>query len=127
MNKNIFKSIGAVVAGLVAIIALSLGADILLGALGIFPGITDVTTPHAPWMLVIALVYRSIFTVIGGYITARLAPQNPMRHVYVVMGIVLVLTIFGAIAGWSLGNQWYSILLVLTGPLFILLGGKLYK
>ena len=127
MNKNIFKSIGAVVAGLVAIIALSTGIDFLLGALGVFPSLTDMTTPHAPWMLAIALVYRSIIAIIGGYIIARLAPQNPIRHVYVVMAIVFILSVVGVVAGWSLGNQWYSISLAITGPLFVLLGGKLYK
>ena len=126
MNKNIFKSIGAVVAGLVVIIALSAGADYLLATLGIFPYVTD-HEAFAAWMLVIAVIYRSIFTVIGGYITAKLALQDPIRHVYILMATVLILTIFGAIAGWGLGNEWYPILLAITGPLFVLLGGKLYK
>ncbi len=122
MNKNIFKSIGAVVAGFVSIVILSVGSDFLFVKLGVFP-------QHAlfePWMLGIALLYRSVFTVVGGYITARLAPKNPMRHVYVLMMLGFVGGAVGVIAGWNLGNQWYPIALALSGPLLVFLGGKLY-
>jgi hypothetical protein len=78
-------------------------------------------------MLGIALAYRSIFTVVGGYLTARLAPQNPMRHVYVLMALGLVGGIAGVVGGWHLGNHWYPILLAITGPFFVYLGGKLFK
>lgn len=123
MNKNIFKSIGAVVSGFVSIVILSVAADLLFEKLGVFPH----QQLFDAWMLGIALAYRSVFTVVGGYVTARLAPQNSMRHVYVLMALVFVGSIAGVIAGWSLGNQWYPLALAITGPLFVLLGGKLYK
>src|SRR5690606_25950597 len=123
MNKNIFKSIWAVVAGFVSIVILSVATDFVFKTLGVFPQ----QELFAAWMLGIALVYRSVFTVVGGYVTARLAPQNPMRHVYVLMALGFVGSVVGVIAGWNLGNQWYPIALAITGPLFVWVGGRLYK
>ena len=37
MNKNTLKSIGAVLAGFVAVFVLSLGTDVVLHATGVFP------------------------------------------------------------------------------------------
>lgn len=123
MNNNIFKSIGAVVAGFVTIVILSVATDFLFEKLGVFPH----QQLFAAWMLGIALAYRSVFTVVGGYVTASLAPKNSMRQVYVLMMLVFVGSVVGVIAGWGLGNQWYPISLAITGPLFVWVGGRLYK
>ena len=55
-----------------------------------------------------APAYRCVYTVLAGYITARLAPRNPMRHVWVLAFIGL------AMAGWryrtwdmNLGPRWH--------------------
>lgn len=37
MNMNTFKSIGAVVAGFLTVVVLSVGTDFILESLGIFP------------------------------------------------------------------------------------------
>jgi len=126
MNKNILKSIGAVLAGFVTVAILSIVTDFVLETLRIFPGTTHPEL-YASWMLAIALVYRSLFTVIGGYLTARLAPQNPMHHVYVLMAIGLIGGIAGAVGGWHLGNHWYPVLLAVTGPIFVWIGGRFLK
>jgi hypothetical protein len=75
-------------------------------------------------MLVLALVYRSLTTILGGYITARLAPTSPMRHVYALAVLGFVGGVAGAINGWGYGNHWYPVLLAVTGPLFVWFGGK---
>jgi len=126
MNKNILKSIGAVIAGFVVVVVLSIAADFLFESIGIFPGTTHPEL-YAPWMLALALLYRSVFTIIGGHITAWLAPQNPMRHIYVAMTLGLIAGIAVAIGAWNLGNHWYPVLLAITGPVFVYIGGKLYK
>ncbi len=122
MNKNTFKSIGAVIAGFSSVAVLSIATDFIMGTLGIFPK-SDFGV-YTQWMLVIALLYRSLFTIIGGYITARLAPTNPMHHVYVLMVFGLLGGVAGAIGGWGYGNHWYPILLAITGPFFVWIGGK---
>lgn len=124
MNKTIFKSVGAVLAGFLTVVVLSIATDTILEKLGFFPPIGGGL--FVPWMLLLALAYRSAYTVAGGYVTARLSPNRAMRHV-VILGIIgLVAGTLGAIAGWNLSAHWYPILLAITGPLFVWLGGKLY-
>jgi len=66
--------------------------------------------------------------VVGGYITASLAPRSPMRHV-VVLGIIgFVMAAAGAAAAISmadLGPSWYPIALALTAFPSVWLGGVL--
>ena len=77
----------------------------------------------------LALTYRGAFTLIGGYLTARLAPYSPMRHVLVGSCIGLVLGVAGAIvaAGHDLGPMWYPLGVAISGPICNWLGGVLYE
>lgn len=120
------KSIASVFAGFIAVIILSIGTDVVLEKTGIFP------PPNQgffiAWMLLLALIYRSIYAVAGGYITASLAPDRPMRHAMILGIIGLVFAIIGSIANSDKTNAstaWYPIsLIVLTLP-SVWLGGKL--
>lgn len=124
--NNTLKSIGACLAGFFTVAILSVATDALFAKISFIS--TQLTAQNGVWlwwMLLIALVYRSIYTVFGGYIIAKLAPQNPMKHVIIVGIIGTVLSIAGMIAMWSLGNQWYSILIAATSIPLMWLGGKL--
>lgn len=129
MNKTTLKSIWAVAAGFLAIIVLASAADMILEANGVFPTVEE-QQKHGfvePWMQYLTLGYRLIFTVIAGAITAKLAPNRPMRHV-IILGIVgTVVGIVGSIAVASLGifPLWYSIALVAISLPAVWLGGKL--
>jgi uncharacterized membrane protein required for colicin V production len=70
--RGILRSIGAVLAGVVAVIVLSLGTDVVLHATGIYPPWFQ---PMAGGLWVLALGYRIVYGVAGGYIAARLAPK----------------------------------------------------
>lgn len=125
--KGIWKSIWAVVAGFVAVFFLSIITDSILEWLGIFPPISEGL--FVTWMLLLALFYRSIYAVIGGYITARLAPRNKMKHVWVLAGVGMIGAIFGIWMNYTnhLGPNWYPIwLAILTIPC-VWLGGKLTR
>jgi len=117
------KSAGAVAAGLIIVGGLSTATDFVLAAIGFFPSVT--TGTFAPWMLGVALAYRIAYTVLGGYVTAVLAPRWPMRHV-IVLGILgTIAGVAGVVAGWSLGNLWYPVAIVLTGFPSVWVGGYL--
>ncbi len=125
MNKNTLKNIGAVIAGFVTVFILSVGTDKVLEKLAIFPdpnGGLFIT-----WMLVVAFLYRSIFTVVGGYVTARLSPNNPMRNVKILGIIGSVAALLGVFAGWNLSAHWYPIALLVTAFPLVWWGGSLYK
>jgi len=126
MNKNIWKSIGAVLAALLAVIILSVGTDVVLHAAHVFP----------PWgqpvpdaLLLLATAYRTIFGVAGGYIAARLAPGRPMRHALALGVLGLVLSIAGAAATWNkgpaFGPKWYPLALVVLAVPQCWAGGKI--
>ena len=122
---NIIKGIGAVLAGILFIVVTHTATDFVLEKLGIF------TPPeqgfHITWMVVTATLYRSIYTVIGGYITAALAPEPRMRYVMILGSIGLVVSTLAAIATipMKLGPAWYPIALAVLALPCVWLGGKL--
>ena len=120
---KIAKSIGAILVGVIAIVVLSVITDMILEKSGIFP--PPEQGLFVPWMLMLALIYRCIYAVAGGYITATLAPNKPMLHAIILGVIGIVASAFGAIAAWNLSAHWYPIALVITALPCTWLGGKL--
>ena len=123
--NNTVKSILAVIAGFVTVFVSSVATDMVVEGTGLLPGPAN---PELilPWMFVIFLSYRIIYTIFGGYITSRLAPQNPVKHAIILGAIGTVAALAGMIAMWNLGNQWYPIALVVTAVPCTWLGGKIY-
>ena len=126
MNKNTLKSIGAVLAGFVAVFVLSLGTDVVLHATGVFP----------PWdqrmsdaLFLLATVYRTIYCIAGSYIAARLAPDRPMGHALALGILGLVVSTAGAVLTWNkgpaFGPHWYPVALIVTAIPCAWLGGRL--
>lgn len=124
---NILKGIGAILAGMIFIVVSHTGTDFVLEKLGIF------TPPsegfHTIWMVVTATIYRCLYTVVGGYITAALAPEPRMRYVMILGLIGLVMSTLGAIATIPLGiaPAWYPIALAVTAFPCTWLGGLLHR
>jgi hypothetical protein len=121
---NTWKSIWAVVAGILVALILSVGTDFILEKLGIFPPIG--TSVFGTWMLALAFFYRTIYGIIGAYITAALAPRRPMKHVMILGTLGLIVTVIGGIAMWDKGAHWYTLLLMITALPTAWLGGKLF-
>src|SRR2546425_6702391 len=84
-----WRSVGAVVAGFVVVFVLSVGTDQALHVLKVYPPWGE---PMAGALYVMATAYRIVYTILGGYITARLAPDAPVRH-------ALILGLVGLVAG----------------------------
>ena len=122
---KILKGIGAILAGIIFIVVSHTGTDFVLEKLGIFP--PPGQGFHVTWMVVTATLYRSIFTVVGGYITAALAPDPPMRYVLILGLIGLAVSTLAAIATipMKLGPSWYPIALAALALPCVWLGGKL--
>lgn len=124
--RRLGRSTAAIFAGLFAVIALSLGTDQVLHVLEVYP----------PWGQpmpdpednLLALAYRCIYAVVGSYISAWLAPRNPMRHALILGFVGFVLSLVGAIATipMNLGPAWYPIALVVTALPCAWLAGVLH-
>lgn len=122
---NYLKSIAAVVAGFLTVVILSVGTDFILQTTGIFP--PQSAGVYMPWMLIVALIYRTVFTILGGYVTGWLAPYRTMSHVWALAILGLLGGIAGVISGWNLSAHWYPIALAVLAIPSVWFGGLLYK
>jgi hypothetical protein len=122
---KILKGIGAILAGFIFIVVSHTATDFVLEKLGIFPPPQQGFT--VTWMVVTATIYRTIYTVIGGYITTALAPDPPMRYVIILGVIGLALGTIAAIVTipMKLGPAWYPVTLAVLALPSVWLGGKL--
>ena len=120
------RSIGAVVAGIVVGIILSLGTDVVLHAMGVFPPWGQ---PVSDGPLVLATAYRFVYGIVGSYLTARLAPYGPMLHAMIGGGLGFVAGIAGAVGTWNrgpaFGPHWYPVALILIALPCAWLGGRI--
>ena len=116
----------ALVTGLLVGVILSLGTDQILHVLKIYP----------PWgqtmsdeLFMLATAYRVVYTILGSYITARLAPYRPMWHAMVLGVVGLVVSVAGAVATWNtqppIGPHWYALLIAAISIPCAWLGGRI--
>jgi len=128
MNMNTWKSIGAVLAGILVGAVLSLGTDVVLHAAHIFPPWDQ---PASNALLLLATAYRTVYSIAGSYVTARLAPSHPMLHALVLGALGLVVCIVGAVVTWNkgpaFGPHWYPVALIVLAMPQCWVGGKLYE
>ena len=112
-EMRVLRSVGAIFAGLLTIFVTHNGIDAVLHATGVFPPLGE---PMADGLFVLALAYRIVFSVVGCYVTARLAAHHPMGHALTLSGIGVVLSSLGALAtigqGPEFGPIWYPLALV---------------
>jgi hypothetical protein len=126
--RRIGRSIGAVLTGIVAGIILTLGTDIVLHAIGVFPpGGQSMVGFDGP--LLLATAYRAAFGIVGSYIIARLAPDRPMGHALVGGAVGLAVSILGAVVTWNKGPAFgphlYPLALVVLAMPQAWVGGRL--
>lgn len=109
--------------------ALSLGTDAVMHALHLFPPIGTPLTDSR--LLALATAYRTIYGVIGAYLTAWLAPSRPMLHAFLLGALGELAAIAGVVATWNdvakYGPHWYPIALVILALPPALLGAWLYE
>jgi hypothetical protein len=123
MNK---QSIWAVVAGVLVIVVVSTLVDIVFHALGVFPPMDQ---PINDSLALLATSYRVVISIGGAWLTARLAPDKPMKHAMILGVVGTVLGLVGVAATWNkgLGPRWYPIALAVLAIPQCWVGGKLYE
>jgi hypothetical protein len=119
------KRLGSVLAGFFLIGLLGYLADTVLQQLGILPIPTEhkFETGHA----LLALTYHLVFAVLGGFVTARLAPDRPLAHAMVlgILGIAISTLGLIAILMQDLAPAWYAGALIVFSIPVTWLGAKL--
>jgi len=126
---SILRSIGAVLAGAITAIALSLATDAAMHAMHFFPPIGQPLTD--PRLLALATTYRTIYGVLGGYVTAWIAPSRPLLHAFILGILGELASIAGLVATWNdtdkYGPHWYPIALVVLALPPAPLGAWIYE
>jgi hypothetical protein len=124
--RRIGRSIFAVLVGAVVGVVLSIGTDALLQKTGLYP--PSHQSPRDSFLL-LATAYRTLYGILGSYLTARLAPDRPLGHALALGAIGTVLGIVGVVVTWghapALGHEWYPIALAVLAMPQSWLAGKL--
>lgn len=135
MKKATIINIGAVLGGFLLTLILTRGTDIFLENTGIFPTVEEQQKYgfNILWMNILAIAYRIVFTMLGGYFTAKLSANKPMRNV-IILGILgTLIAVIGNIVVSKIPEManvlplWFSIALVIIAFPSVWLGGKLAK
>jgi len=125
MNTTTKKSIWSIVAGVIFVIVVSTLVDIVLHAAKVLP---PLGVPMDDRSSLIATSYRVVIGIAAGYMTAKLAPSNPMKHAMILGIIGTVLGTLGVLASWgsNLGPAWYPIALAVLAIPQSWLGFRFY-
>jgi len=120
------KSLWAVVAGVLVIIVVTTLVDIVLHVTGVFPPMDQ---PINDALALLATSYRIVISIGGAWVTARLAPEKPMKHAILLGCVGVVLGLVGVVTTWNmgLGPRWYPIALAVLAIPQCWVGGKLYE
>ena len=126
--RRVLRRTGAVLAGLLAVIILSIGTYAALHATGVFPPWGQ---PMVDALFLLATAYRTVYGVAGSYIAARLAPDRPMLHALALGVVGLAVSIAGAAATWdagpAFGPKWYPLSLIALAMPCAWAGGRLLQ
>ena len=119
------RSIWAVVAGVIFIIVVTTLVDMVLHLANVFPPTGE---PLNDSLALLATSYRVAISIAGAWLTARLAPDRPLRHALLLGYVGVVLGLVGVVATWNqgLGPRWYAIALVVLAVPQCWIGGKIY-
>ena len=120
------KSIWAVVAGVLVIILVTIVVDIVLHLTGVYPPMGQ---PMNNMLALLATSYRVVISVGGAWLTARLAPEKPMKHALILGAVGTVLGLVGVVATWNLGlgPRWFPISLAVLAMPQCWVGGRIYE
>jgi len=107
--RELFKSARAVFAGVLVNFIVAMPIDAVMHDTGVFPSDAAAMTDG---LYAVALSYRFVAALMGGYVTAFMAPSNPRRHARYLAGVGMVLSSTGAYLMWDVGHHWYPLALV---------------
>ena len=100
--QQIGRSVGALAAGFVVNVVLSLGTDAAFVAMGLMPAIGHAMNDSQS---LLAAAYRTLYGVLSSYAVARMAPYGPVGHALVGGAIGMVLATAGTCFDVSGGKK----------------------
>jgi uncharacterized membrane protein YfcA len=114
----------SVVAGIATAMILSIATHLLLHLFDVFPPISE--PMHETNLVIIELIYHSIYAVIGAVITAKLAEDKARRAIFILGTKEAIMWLLGTLLLWHHNPPWYNITKALLGMPLAYLGGAIY-
>ena len=115
----------AVIAGLATSMALSMITRTVLYWCGVFP------PPFKPMfethLVIVALVYHTIYAMSGAFVTANLARDKAKKAVIFLGSKEAIMWLLGTLLLWKHSPAWYTITKAVIGIPVAMLGGWLYQ
>src|SRR6185312_6529952 len=102
---------------------LSIGTDMVLEKAGYMQ--IEPFSFNSNGIIALVLICRTVYFILGGYLTAGLAPTRPMLHVMIIGIVGLLMNIAGAISLWNNVPHWFPVSIILLSYAGVWLGGKL--
>ena len=120
------RSFWALVAGVAFIIVVTTLVDIVLHMVGVYPPMGQ---PMNDALALLATAYRIPISIAGAWLTARLAPEKPMKHALMLGVVGTALGLVGVVTTWNaeLGPRWYAIALAVLAIPQCLAGGRIHE
>src|SRR6202030_10127 len=74
---------------------------------------TPLGHPMSDALLLLATFYRTLYGILGSYVTARFAPNRPMMHALILGAIGVAASLAGVVMAWNrvaeFGPRWYPV------------------
>jgi hypothetical protein len=125
IRKLPIRFILSVAAGIAVTMALSIITRQILHWVGVFPKIGE--PEFETNLLIIALIYHSIYAVIGAIVTSHLAREKAKKAAFALGTKEVIMWILGMILLWKHAAPWYNLSKAALGIPLAMLGWKLYE
>ena len=118
------RSIVAIVVGFLLIGALATGTDLIV--MKAFPAeFNDAGRTENLSILMLMAAYVAVYAIAGCYLTARLAPNRPMRHALILGALGLAMNIVATTSLWGTLPAWYLVMNLLLVMPYAWIGGRI--
>ncbi len=125
ISKLPIRLILSVVAGIAFSMVISTLTHMVLHWCGVFPPL------HKPMfetrLVIISLVYHSVFAIVAAFITAWLAKKQAKKAVFILGTKEAIMWLVGTLLLWKHAPPWYNISKAVLGPPLAWFGGRLYR
>ncbi|HEV7230251.1 MAG TPA: hypothetical protein VGO45_02920 [Bacteroidia bacterium] len=103
---------------------LSVATHEILHLTGVIPGMGS--PQFDTNILLISLLYHSVYAIIGAYVTAKIAEERARKAVFILGSKEAIMWLLGILLLWKHNPAWFNITKAVLGIPLALLGGRIY-
>ncbi len=125
ISKLPIRLILSVMAGIAFSMGLSALTHLVLYWSGVFPPLNK--PMFETRLVIISLIYHSIYAIAAAFITAWLARKQARKAVFILGSKEAIMWLLGTILLWHHSPPWYNISKAGLGPILAWFGGWIYR